>query len=162
MIQYTLQCDRGHSFDSWFESWAAFDALAGAGHLSCAVCGSSDVRKAMMAPRVVSTRTDADAPGKDSAPAAPVDTYETPPAPRAAAKTTGPELQRALAELRRQVEARSDYVGAGFAREARAIHLGETPERSIHGEATPAEARSLVEDGVPILPLPFTPRRKTN
>lgn len=72
------------------------------------------------------------------------------------------DLERAIAALRREVEARSEYIGPRFVQEARAMHLGDKPERAIHGEASPEEARQLVEDGVPILPLPFMPGRKTN
>lgn len=70
------------------------------------------------------------------------------------------EVRKALTELRRKVEANSDYVGNRFASEARAMHLGEKPERSIYGEARPQEARALIEDGVPLMPLPFRPRQK--
>ena len=71
-------------------------------------------------------------------------------------------LKRSLAELRRKVEENSDYVGKDFAREARKIHLGDAPERAIYGEAKPDEAKALIEDGVPVAPLPFIPSRKTN
>lgn len=70
------------------------------------------------------------------------------------------DVRNALAELRRKVEANSDYVGTRFASEARAMHLGEKPERSIYGEARPHEARALIEDGVPLMPLPFRPKQK--
>jgi hypothetical protein len=86
--------------------------------------------------------------------------------PDAAAKgalsTAASELETALAALRRQVEENSDYVGLNFAAEARAMHDGALPERPIHGEARLEEARALLEDGVPVAPLPFLPRRKTN
>ena len=72
------------------------------------------------------------------------------------------EMRRAVEDLRRQVEAYSDYVGEDFAREARAMHVGDAPERSIYGETKPDEARALIDDGVPILPLPFRSSRKTN
>ncbi len=86
---------------------------------------------------------------------------EAPAAPVSLAKPTT-ELERAIAALRRKVEANSDYVGPRFVQEARAMHLGEAPERAIHGEARSEEARQLAEEGVPILPLPFIPGRKTN
>jgi len=70
------------------------------------------------------------------------------------------DAERAIAELRRKVEENSDYVGTSFAKEARAIHAGEVPERSIYGEAKPHEARALMEEGIPLLPLPFRPKRK--
>lgn len=139
MIRYTLKCAKGHDFDSWFQSAAAFDKLVAAGHLACAICGETGVEKALMAPAVAH----GDAPRPDlSAPHSPV--------------------EAAMAELRRQVEANSEYVGLGFAAEARAMHEGTTPARSIYGEAKPEEARKLLEDGVPVAPLPFLPDRKAN
>ena len=70
--------------------------------------------------------------------------------------------EQALAEMRKQIEANSDYVGNEFAKEARAMHEGEVPERAIHGEARLDEAKKLAEDGVPVMPLPFLPNRKSN
>ena len=72
------------------------------------------------------------------------------------------ELEAALAALRRQVEENSEYVGMNFATEARAIHEGASPERAIYGEAKPEEAKRLIEDGIPVAPLPFRPARKSN
>ncbi len=141
MIQYALKCAEGHSFDSWFQSASAFDKLMQAGLISCSACGSSDVEKAIMAPSVQSARK-SDERRALSAPASPA--------------------EQALAELRRKVEENSDYVGMNFAAEARAMHEGTAPERSIYGEARVDEARKLLEDGVPVAPLPFTPNRKTN
>ncbi|WP_405107363.1 DUF1178 family protein [Phaeobacter sp. BS52] len=177
MIQYALKCAEGHRFDSWFQSAAAFDKLAAAGMVSCAHCGSSQVEKAIMAPRVrpgrkaVSPVGEAEpgtaaAPAKMS-PAAPATAAPSRPpaavAPGAGALSTpSGELEAAVAELRRKVETNSDYVGKDFASEARAMHLGDTPERAIHGEAKPEEAKALIEEGVPVLPLPFLPNRKTN
>lgn len=142
MIQYALKCAEGHSFDSWFQSAAAFEKLAAAGHVSCAVCGGTQVEKAIMAPRVSGPRDSEPAPGPLSQPASPA--------------------EQALAELRRKIERESDYVGNRFVTEARAMHDGDTPKRAIHGEARPEEARKLIEDGVPVAPLPFLPKSKAN
>ena len=139
MIQYALKCAEGHTFDSWFQSADAYDRLARAGMVACAVCGGSGVEKAIMTPRVSSGDAKA---GPLSAPASPA--------------------EQALAEIRRKIESESDYVGRDFVREARAIHDGEAPERSIYGEARLDEARKLVEDGVRVAPLPFMPNRKSN
>ena len=138
MIRYTLSCADGHRFDSWFASAEAFDGLSASGHLSCAVCGSDKVEKALMAPSVRADKDEA----KLSAPASPA--------------------EQALAELRRHVEENSEYVGMSFAKEARAIHDGAAPERPIYGEARAEEARKLIEDGVPVAPLPFRPKSKAN
>lgn len=152
MIVYTLRCGQGHGFESWFQSSGAYEALAGAGHLTCPQCGDNRIAKAPMAPAVASGGAEgAPTPAPSAADGAPV----------SLARPTS-DLERAIAALRKEVEARSDYVGPRFVQEARAMHLGEAPERAIHGEARPEEARQLVEEGVPILPLPFIPGRKTN
>jgi hypothetical protein len=136
MVRYSLSCADGHLFESWFQSASAFDDLAARGLLSCAECGSPKVRKALMAPAVAASGPD----------------LSTPRDPREAA----------LAALRRQVEENSDYVGLSFAAEARRIHAGEAPERHIWGEAKPSEAKALLEEGIPVAPLPFLPKRSAN
>ncbi|MGZ2258569.1 DUF1178 family protein [Roseobacter sp. A03A-229] len=141
MIQYALRCDQGHDFDSWFQSASAFESLKDAGHMSCAICGSGSVEKAVMSPRV-------------SVPAK--------PEPKTSLRKADTESEKAIAELRRHVEENSDYVGARFAEEARSMHLGTIPERAIYGEANGAEAKKLIEDGIPVAPLPFLPNRKAN
>lgn len=161
MIRYTLKCENDHSFDSWFQSADAFDKLQGAGMNACPDCGSVKVAKSLMAPRVTTARK------KATAPAEPAPTPKTtqPPAP---AKTTTPlsapqsEAEAAIARMKSEVEKNSEYVGMSFADEARAMHDGDIDARPIWGEAKPEEAKSLIEDGVPVLPLPFTPTRKTN
>lgn len=147
MIRYTLKCDQSHSFESWFASAEAFEKLHAAGMVLCAICGSSEVEKALMAPAVRPAR-------KAAAPA------EAP----AAAPLSAPQnkMEEALAAMRREVEENSDYVGLNFAAEARAMHTGERPERAIHGEAKLEEARALLEEGIPVTPLPFLPKRSSN
>lgn len=144
MIRYALKCRDGHDFDSWFQSAAAFDALKSAGHVACPVCGATKVEKSLMAPAVAAPRQPAaaDRPADLSEPAS--------------------AIEAAMRELRRKVEENSEYVGMNFVTEARRMHEGDAPERSIYGEARPEEARKLIEDGVPVAPLPFVPARKTN
>ncbi len=138
MIRYTLSCDRKHQFESWFQSSSAFDSLAKSGHLSCSICGSTEVSLALMTPSV---------PAKGRA---------------VTLKEPASDAETALAKLRKDVEDNSDYVGSNFASEARKMHDGDAPERAIYGEASLAEARKLVHEGVPVAPLPFLPKRKTN
>lgn len=153
MIQFSLKCAEGHHFDSWFRSAEAFEKLKAAGHVACAVCGTAEVEKAVMAPRVRTARGQVQDPVQDQ--------VQDPAAKRPLSTPNSP-AEQALAELKAHVEANSDYVGREFAREARAMHDGELPGRPIHGEARPDEARKLIEDGVPVAPLPFRPGRKTN
>jgi len=161
MIKYSLRCGAGHAFDSWFASAAAYAALAEAGRLSCAVCGEADVRKALMAPRVAAGDVARPAPHDpafhDPAPQDPAPDIR----PRPLATPASP-VEAALAEFRARIEAQTEDVGRRFAAEARAIHDGTAPARAICGQAKPAEARALVEDGVPILPLPFAGPRQVN
>lgn len=141
MINYTLKCEQNHTFDSWFQSAKAFDKLHAAGMVTCSVCGVTTVEKAVMAPRVRTARTafSPKSKGPLSAPASPA--------------------EQALAELRKKVEASSENVGENFADEARKIHDGDAPDRSIYGQAKPNEAKALIEDGIPVTPLPWGNRR---
>lgn len=139
MIRYTVKCAEGHVFESWFQNAAAFDTLAAKGHVTCPDCGSPKVEKSLMAPRVSTSET---AQAAQSSPEA--------------------ERDRKIAELKAKVEAEGDYVGQSFATEARKMHEGESPNRIIYGEANPKEAISLLEDGIPVTPLPFLPTRKAN
>ncbi|MFP4328980.1 MAG: DUF1178 family protein [Paracoccaceae bacterium] len=148
MIHYALKCDQDHRFESWFQSASAFDKLQDAGMVACAVCGSTAVEKAVMAPAV----SGAGEPAETAEPAVPARPLKTPAHP----------AELALRRLRAYVEQHSEDVGRDFAREARAIHAGEAPERPIHGEAKPSEARALMEEGVPVAPLPFALGRKSN
>jgi hypothetical protein len=143
MIRFALRCEREHAFESWFASGAAYDALREQGHVACPVCGNTGVEKALMAPAVAQGSMQ---------PAA------TPPRPA----PPDPALAARIEAFRKHIEATSDYVGMSFAAEARAMHLGEAPERPIHGEARLDEARALVDEGVPVAPLPFLPRNRTN
>jgi hypothetical protein len=145
MIRYALKCSHDHSFESWFASAGAFDTLAERDMVACPVCGDTAVQKSLMAPAVRPARK---AEGAEAA-AGPLTAPASP-------------MEEALAALRREVEANSEYVGLNFATEARRIHAGNAPERAIHGEAKLDEARKLIEDGVPVAPLPFLPARKAN
>ncbi|WP_118135988.1 DUF1178 family protein [Oceanicella sp. SM1341] len=141
MIRYALRCSDGHVFDSWFQSSEAYETLRAAGHLSCAVCGSSKVEKSIMAPRV----------STEPAP--------EPKAPERPLSAPASPAEQMIAELRRRVERDADNVGRDFAREARRIHEGEAPRRAIYGEASGEEARALIEDEIPITPLPWNTRK---
>lgn len=143
MIKYRLACEHGHDFDSWFDSSAAYDKLETAGLLACAVCGTKKVSKAIMAPRVKSSR--------DEEPRAAAPSMN----PMQAALSADPKLRAKMKELREYVEKNHAYVGDKFADEARKIHYGETEDKPIYGEATLAQAKELVEEGVPVAPLPF-------
>ena len=142
MIRYALRCKEGHDFDGWFRSSEGYEALRASAQISCTICGATDVDKALMAPRVAADQ----------------------PAPTPAHPLSQPRDDReaALRKLRDHVEAHSDYVGLSFAEEARAMHQGHRESRAIHGEARLEDARALIEEGVPIAPLPFTPKQKAN
>ncbi len=134
MIVFDLRCGGAHVFEAWFGSSADYEGQRKRGLIACPLCGDSTIDKAVMAPAVA-------AKGNR----------------RAVGASEGDPGLPALLALQRAMEARSDYVGSAFASEARAMHEGTTPERSIYGEASPAEVRALNDDGVPLLPLPFTP-----
>lgn len=150
MIRYALRCKEGHDFDGWFRSSEGFETLRKAGQVTCTICGTASVEKALMAPAVPTERRPTQ---PDSRPTEPGKGELT---------ISRNDRERALNQLRSHIEANSDYVGLRFADEARAMHEGRSENRAIHGEAKPDEARKLIEDGVPIAPLPFLPKQKAN
>ena len=139
MMLYTLVCDRDHEFEGWFRSAADYDRAAAAGETVCPVCGSQDVRKAIMAPAVSGTKKKGD---KVSL---------------AAPDLRNQAMRAALKEFRKKVTENADYVGDRFAEEARKIHFNEVESRGIYGEATPDEARDLADEGIAFQPLPPVP-----
>lgn len=138
MIRYALACDQAHAFEGWFGASADFDDQQARGLLACPVCGSASVVKQIMAPALAGTK----ARGSDPAP------------------PMREMVMEAMGRIRQHVETHFDYVGDNFAKEARAIHEGRSEERGIYGEASPKEVRKLVEDGVPVAPLPPEPTKK--
>ena len=165
MIRYALNCDRGHTFESWFQNSAAYDKQAKRKLVTCPVCGSEKIEKAMMAPRVSAGSSDDDIAAPKLPAIAPTPSPPPPaPAPQAAAKTpvammSPPEreLRQKLKEIRDHITKNANYVGTRFPEEARKIHYGETEHRSIYGEASPDEAKELHEEGIEFHPLPILP-----
>jgi hypothetical protein len=174
MIHYQLQCDRVHAFDGWFKDSVAFDRQAETGLIACPICGSVRVTRALMAPalgRGTRHRRDHPAepdPGEPNptrpAPAQPVGAPGTPavpaiPPPVAVTEAGMPDRLRAMLQrLRSEIEKNCDYVGTGFADEARRIHHGESEARGIYGETTPAEAEALADEGIEFGVVPWLPR----
>ncbi|MEP9354007.1 DUF1178 family protein [Xanthobacter sp. KR7-65] len=160
MIRYTLKCETGHGFESWFPSSASFDAQQARGLVTCPACGSTRVEKAVMAPSVA--RTDR-APAPPSSPAgdAPAVTDgAAEPAPVPMMARPDGELRALMRQLREHMLRNSDYVGDDFADLARKMHDGEVEHRPIHGEATPEEVKALREDEVEVFPVPVLPEER--
>ncbi|MBI4366522.1 MAG: DUF1178 family protein [Deltaproteobacteria bacterium] len=156
MIHYALVCDKGHDFESWFPSSAAFDKQARRSLVSCPHCGSAKVEKAIMAPRLSSSKkrkAPVEAPA--SAAAAPAAAPET--APVAIISPQEHEFRAKLKELREHLIKNADNVGPTFPEEARKMHYGEIEHRSIYGEASPKDANDLAEEGIEFHPLPILP-----
>ena len=154
MIRYSLRCEQDHSFESWFQDSGAYDSQVKRKLVTCPACGSVKVEKAIMAPRIVSKK------GRDKAPA-PVET----PAPAEAPANESTslmmaqerELRAKIKELRDHIVKSADNVGERFPNEARAMHYGDKEHRPIYGEASPDEARALIDEGVEVSPLPTLP-----
>lgn len=135
MIKYALICEQDHEFEGWFPNAAGFDRQVEGGQVTCPACGSAEVRKGLMTPNIATSE-------RQAKPA-------VPDVPR--------EVLDALREIRKHVTESADYVGPRFAEEARKIHFGESEARGIYGEATMAEAKALIDDGVEVAPLPKLP-----
>jgi hypothetical protein len=139
MIRYALICEHAHEFEGWFGSSSDFDDQQARGLLECPTCGSKAVSKQIMAPAVVGAKK-----------------RTTPDA----SQPTRAMMLEAMGALRRHVEENFDDVGDTFAKEARAIHEGKAEARGIYGQASAQEVRDLVEDGVPVAPMPPEPPKK--
>lgn len=143
MIRYDLICEKGHAFDGWFSDSASFDKQAKRGFVECTACGSNKVKKQLMAPGIPAKGNRKPEPARPMM-AGPVD-------PRLQ------QMMKVMREMRAHVEKNAENVGDRFAEEARKIHYKETEERGIYGNATPDQARDLIEEGIPVHPLPRLP-----
>ena len=141
MIRYALACEHGHQFEGWFSASSDYDDQSASGLLECPVCATRAVTKQIMAPAVAGTK-----------------------AHKAPAGDAGGQamMVEVMSHIRRHVEDNFDYVGDTFAKEARAIHEGQSEQRGIFGEATAAEVKALAKDGIPVAPLPPEPPKKTD
>ncbi len=152
MIKYALRCNREHVWDAWFPSISGYDDQHARGLVDCPYCGSKQVEKAPMAPSVVTSKSKVARQETESEPAPQT---ALPVANELPSLTIPEPIKAMLAEIRERVEKTHDYVGDTFAREVRAMHEGETEERPIYGQATPSEVRALIEDDIPVAPLPM-------
>jgi hypothetical protein len=154
MIRYTLVCDKRHEFESWFTNSSAYDKQAKRGLVTCPLCGSAKVEKALMTPRLA--RADAtskqEAPPADDAPVA-----AKSPTPVAIISPQEQEFRQKLRELRDHLVKNAENVGPRFPEEARKMHYGEAEHRSIYGVASPKDAKALHEEGIEFSPLPVLP-----
>ena len=157
MIRFSLVCEAGHEFESWFPSGDAYEAQRTRGLLSCPICDSAKVEKALMAPALGRKGNQAKAavpqPSESEAPATP----EAPPAPVALLSEKEQAMRAMIRAVREHVTQNAENVGRGFADEARRMHYGEAPHRSIWGEADAGEAKALVEEGIEFHALPPAP-----
>jgi hypothetical protein len=153
VIRYNLHCERGHAFESWFQNSGAYDSQRKRRLIDCPQCGSTKIDKAIMAPKISRG-------GKRAEPeqASAVETSAMP------ATTATPlmmaqerELRTKLRELRDHVVKNADNVGDKFPNEARKMHYGDIEHRPIYGEASPQEARAMIDEGIEVSPLPVLP-----
>lgn len=151
MIVFDLKCDHGHVFEAWFKDSATFERQRKRHDVGCAICGSTSIAKAPMAPRLGRGRT-TDSPEQD-APSAEKSYAIDPAAARAGA------LMKELAQLRQHIEKTCEYVGPRFPEEARKMHYNETTKRSIYGEASDGEAADLADEGIEVARVPWVSRR---
>jgi hypothetical protein len=138
MIAYSLKCAKGHLFDGWFASSAAFDDQAAAGLVTCPECSSTKIEKAPMAPAIAGTKR------------------------TVIAAEERKKMRQFVAGMKKYIKDNADYVGKSFPEEARKIHYGEVDERHIYGEASLEEAAELIEEGVEIAALPPDLDEETN
>ncbi|WP_298258439.1 DUF1178 family protein [Bradyrhizobium sp.] len=163
MIHYNLRCKKGHAFESWFQSSSAYETQEKRKLVNCPLCGSTDVERAIMAPRIARKKGREQAPAVEQVPAPAASVPATPaevipPSPSTPLLMTQEREMRAkLKELRDHIVKNADNVGERFPNEARKMHYGDIEHRPIYGEASPDEAKALIEEGVEVMPLPTLP-----
>jgi hypothetical protein len=161
MIRYSLICERKHDFDIWFKNSADYDKQAKRGLVTCPACGSAEVEKALMAPSLGrGTKKNVRVPTPEAAPTTEAPVPAENKTPVAMISPQEHELRAKLKELRDHLTKNADNVGAKFPEEARKMHYGESKHRSIYGEASPQEAKELLEEGVELHPLPVLPEER--
>jgi hypothetical protein len=165
MIRYALVCDKHHDFESWFTNSAAYDTQARRGLVTCPLCGSARVEKALMTPRLArpdssshreerhETHRRTEAPQPTEAPP----DAATSPVPVAMMTLQEQALREKLRELRDHLVKNAENVGPRFPEEARKMHYGETEHRSIYGVASAQDAEALHEEGIAFSALPVLP-----
>ncbi len=174
MIKYQLICDLSHEFEGWFQTSAAFDAQNESELITCPVCGSANVRRALMTPNLASPKhrwrpstdnisnTSASITAKNGAPSSPANQTH-PSGPRDVASRASPtvtEIGEAMAQLRQlQRKIKTEYrdVGTEFAAEARKIHYGESAPENIYGQSSDKEREALADEGIDVVAMPWLP-----
>ncbi len=148
MIKYSLICENGHGFESWFSTGDAYDRQAESGLVLCAICQSARVSKAIMAPALAH---------RASEPAGEIVAPLSTPAESALLDPRQKEIRAMVSAMRAEILSSAVDVGARFCDEARKIHDGEQPHQFIRGQATIEEAHSLMAEGIGIMPIPPAP-----
>ncbi len=163
MIRYALLCRQDHAFEAWFRDSETFDVQNGAGQVGCPHCGTAEIRKALMAPSIRRTPKVTKGPEVENGvarvaePAAPSGAIPLASNVPAVPDDVAAQMRASLRELHARLKATAEDVGSAFPDEARRIHDGDEPARAIYGTATDTEVRSLIEDGIGILPIPALP-----
>ncbi|MED5312941.1 MAG: DUF1178 family protein [Pseudomonadota bacterium] len=164
MIKYQMICDKSHEFEGWFGNSAAFESQQESGLLTCPVCGSADVRRALMAPNLASPKT-RKTDLAEQQPSAQPEPQLQPQAPQQASAAlptaAARKMQELMSEMRAlQTKIRQECrdVGNDFAEEARKIHYGEVEPEGIYGQATAEEREALDEEGIEIMDMPWLPK----
>ncbi len=161
MIRYSLICDHKHDFEIWFKNSADYDKQAKRGLVTCPACGSAEVEKALMAPALGrGKKKDVNVPAAEAPPTTEALVPVENKTPVAMISPQEQEFRAKLKELRDHLTKNADNVGAKFPEEARKMHYGESKHRSIYGEASPQEAKELLEEGVELHPLPVLPEER--
>ena len=178
MIKYQLICDLAHEFEGWFQTGAAFDAQNEAGLVTCPVCDSAKVRRALMTPNLASpkrrlddvrhlpaaeaghqavniTQSSQTATGQDAS--AHVAASKLAPSQAAPPPAALGEAIAQLRQLQRKVRSECRDVGTDFATEVRKMHYGDSEPENIYGHSSAEERESLADEGIDIVTLPWLP-----
>ena len=170
MIKYQLICESEHEFEGWFQTSTAFVAQNHDGLLTCPVCDSNIVRRALMTPNLVSSKSRSESSETSVSSATegmslasqrgPLAQVPDPSVSSGTASQTMTAVGKAKSQLRqlqRQIKAECRDVGHDFAQEARKIHYGESSSENIYGRSTEEERDALADEGIDFVAMPWLP-----
>ena len=137
MIKYNLICKKCDlSFYSWFASSKEFDKLNKKKLINCHSCGSLEVEKNLMAPKLINKTLNYKDEKKD------LFKYQ--------------KIKKKLIDYQKFIKNNFDYVGENFVYEARSIHYNKKKrDKGIYGTASKEDLKELNEEGIETELIPW-------
>ena len=141
MIKFDLKCINDHIFEASFDDSSSFENQRKKKLIQCPYCNNSKISKSIMAPNITSKSNNSKKLKRSQ-------------------ERIYANYNQQVKKLKKEIEKNYTYVGNKFPEEARKIHYGEKEDKPIYGEATEKESKDLIEEGIPLIRLPFEKKQK--